>query len=593
MDIRAAITLVEDASAPVSALDRWFAGSKLTTPDGRPLKLYHGTSKDGDFKSFKLPKNGIWFTTDPEDASEYAERNDSQGHRYDSVTRNYKPVHTAGRVIPVYVRATNVVHWDAWPEEMRTASNYKRVQGMIFDRLRMQGVEAIVMGGKIVVVISPTAQIKSAIGNRGAYDPAKKNLDEEDLEEGRARQVPPLPDAWNPKQIDPALLTYQEYYKICNSRGKSHPDSAYDTDLKSMSDKSYYAKGAYPRLLKRVKINGLYFEFRINSERRNLCKLDPKGEYLRDENGALIEMTDAEIDAAGLQKFKYNLCVYDDQNRPCGAVQDEWGCTLVTVAREYQGFGLGQMLLRLHYQFEPGKESGGMSPSGSRTFLKVYRETVRDALTSGRYRDLIRQGKLTPERVKAIVASADLKDRPSKKNLDLSSDNPRDWLLYAADGCFVVYDRKLPEVIERGGDDVWDWAERMVKGYLLVRIPDKAGLVVRFGAETPQLKAFLLNLGASFCAVEGTKLAIDEEDLPFVDKRFLSLGPVNKRTGMSRAIATPVGEPIDPTGMAREEEAFRAKFDRYGEFHSWILDLADRRYRPEDKDDEKEDRWAA
>jgi hypothetical protein len=54
--------LFEDELTP---LQRWFAGSQAVDANGEPLKLYHGTSKDADFKSFKMPKNGVWFTTDP------------------------------------------------------------------------------------------------------------------------------------------------------------------------------------------------------------------------------------------------------------------------------------------------------------------------------------------------------------------------------------------------------------------------------------------------------------------------------------------------------------------------------------------------
>lgn len=180
MDIRTAINLIEDAQT--SNLARWFSGSKIVDDAGRPLKLYHGTSKDMDFKSFRMPKNGIWFTADSQSASDYAKDNDSKGVKYDDTTRTFRDVHTAARVIPVYVRATNPVFWDEWPAELNV-DNYKRAQGILFDKLRWQGHDAIVYGtgsDRIVVVIGSPNQIKSAIGNRGAYDPAKKNIDEDE-----------------------------------------------------------------------------------------------------------------------------------------------------------------------------------------------------------------------------------------------------------------------------------------------------------------------------------------------------------------------------------------------------------------------------
>jgi hypothetical protein len=171
----------EDAAPQVeTAFDRWFAGSQIVDSDGRPLKLYHGTSKDQDFRAFRMPKNGIWFTTDPKSASDYASENDSMDTKYDYDTRTFKKVHTASRVVPVYVKATKVFEIDEWPEAVRYANNYRRAQGIFFDQLRMRGYDAVWdrSAGVIVVIGNPT-QIKSAIGNRGTFDPAKKNIDED------------------------------------------------------------------------------------------------------------------------------------------------------------------------------------------------------------------------------------------------------------------------------------------------------------------------------------------------------------------------------------------------------------------------------
>lgn len=171
----------EDAAPRTeTGFDRWFAGSQLVDAEGRPLKLYHGTSKDQDFKAFKMPKNGIWFTTDPASASEYASSNDSMDTKYDHWTKEYKSVHTASRVVPVYVKATNVFEINDWPEAVNNATNYRRAQGIYFDQLRMRGYDAVWhrQWGVVVVIGSPN-QIKSAIGNRGTFDPDKKNIDED------------------------------------------------------------------------------------------------------------------------------------------------------------------------------------------------------------------------------------------------------------------------------------------------------------------------------------------------------------------------------------------------------------------------------
>jgi hypothetical protein len=177
MDIRTAIDLVEKMAADESNFEKWIAGSELVNADGSPIKLYHGTSKDQDFKSFKMPKNGIWFTTDPKSASDYSLDNDSQGYKEGPDGKMYK-AHTASRVIPVYARASKVMHWTDWPDEIKYANNYKRAQGILFDRLRWQGYDAINFNNGVIVIIGSPNQIKSSIGNNGNYDPAKKNIHE-------------------------------------------------------------------------------------------------------------------------------------------------------------------------------------------------------------------------------------------------------------------------------------------------------------------------------------------------------------------------------------------------------------------------------
>jgi len=158
---------------------RWFAGSKAVDAHGEPLILYHGTSKDTDFKAFKVPKNGVWFTTDPKSASAYAEENDSQGSKWDPERRAFMRTHTASRVIPVYLKITNPKRFPSLPEELRHVQNYRKAQGQFFDRLRAEGYDSVIFGDDVYVLLDRNApsKIKSAIGNK-AFSDTKKNIHE-------------------------------------------------------------------------------------------------------------------------------------------------------------------------------------------------------------------------------------------------------------------------------------------------------------------------------------------------------------------------------------------------------------------------------
>lgn len=145
----------------------WFGESKAVDENGAPRVYYHGTSKDAPFHAFKAGRHGVWFTADPHEASTYAEDNDSQGHRYDG--RDFVRTNTASRVMPTYLRLENP-YTGEYPPELARAANYKAAQSSWFDTLRRQGYDGWMPNNGVAVAFD-AKQIKSAIGNRGTFDP--------------------------------------------------------------------------------------------------------------------------------------------------------------------------------------------------------------------------------------------------------------------------------------------------------------------------------------------------------------------------------------------------------------------------------------
>lgn len=124
---------------------------------------------------------------------------------------------------------------------------------------------------------------------------------------------------------------------------------------------------------------------------------------------------------------------------------DEWGATLITVAREYRGKGLGQVLGKVWYEWNPSYKSGGFTSAGQENALRLWEERVHEFAARGWYSELVRQGRLSREQVKAILA--DLKRRPKQVLPDDPIQRPPDpkkELLVFADGVtFVVYDSRF------------------------------------------------------------------------------------------------------------------------------------------------------
>jgi hypothetical protein len=307
--------------------------------------------------------------------------------------------------------------------------------------------------------------------------------------------------------VNPATLTFNEYYKLVNDKEKFHPDTAYNTTLKRLNANEK-GKTNYPKLLQHLRINGLEFEIRKTVE--------DKG-------------------------WDASLAIFDEDGQKVATVQDEWGCMLVMVAEEFRGFGFGPILIKIARTMDPLKPSGGFTQSGYNNFVKVYREMVRDALKSGFYTQSVRSGRMTAERVKAIIDSAKLNVRPQHKQRNLNSNNPKDWLLYVGGyGDFILYDKKLKDELDANNGDN-PWIKKMIKGLMLVREHDEKGLIVQFGGDTDKIKTFMITCAISYCANENLPLYIDSDDRKFVDPKYGSVAEeANYESGKKRYIVTPI-----------------------------------------------------
>jgi len=271
----------------------------------------------------------------------------------------------------------------------------------------------------------------------------------------------------NPKLIDPALLTLHEYMNLVDPSHKTHPDDAYNWSIMDKNNE-WDQKSNYPKFLRRLKLAGLEIEIRVRVEPCRYIKLDDSGMPLR-INGEIQFWTSEEAKRLGKKLEEYLIGVFHG-NQKIGEIQDEWGCVLVSVAKEYQNIGLGTILQKLARTLEPTKPSGGFTPAGRAGFARVHREFVRDALKNGTYSSLVRSKKMTMERVKEIVASAHIEKRNKPNNRNLSSSDPKDWLLFVGEyGDFILYDKKLKDLIEEGGEQNDYFIDSMIKGAVNVR----------------------------------------------------------------------------------------------------------------------------
>ena len=229
---------------------RWFGESVVVDANGDPLVAYHGTSKDKPFSSFTRNAQGTWFTSDPESASSYAMTNDSQKVVYED--GRYVSKNTSSHVIPVYLSIKNPLKVEGeLLEKWRRSVNYRAANKLLVSQAKYTGHDGLVFPGGVFVVFEPT-QIKSAIGNRGTFDPEDSNIvnpyTRPDLRDRLKRKIMAGSKGGNPGQWSArkAQLLAAEYEKA--GGGYSGKRTASQRSLSKWTKQDWRTKSGKPSL---------------------------------------------------------------------------------------------------------------------------------------------------------------------------------------------------------------------------------------------------------------------------------------------------------------------------------------------------------
>ncbi len=178
--------------APTSRQFRdWFGRSRVRSETGAPLLVYHGTQRGGfavfDLQEIDRDHNGFYFTDDLDIANTYI---GSKSKRIQDPTPSLDGSHPASAkgVYRVWLRMENPFEFDArggqWnrldvPEypglettfEVARAAKADGYDGVIFYNLRDRGIKADYDEPANTYVAFSPYQIKSALFNRGTFDP--------------------------------------------------------------------------------------------------------------------------------------------------------------------------------------------------------------------------------------------------------------------------------------------------------------------------------------------------------------------------------------------------------------------------------------
>lgn len=118
---------------------------------------------------------------------------------------------------------------------------------------------------------------------------------------------------------------------------------------------------------------GTKVEFRQTGEELKYVKHDANDNIVRDVNGDAEYLTPIEVMNKGLARTDKTIAAFVN-DKPIGAVSDEFGAVGIFLEGEYQRKGIGTNLLRRYMEAHPKSKIGQMTDSGEALTRNLYRE---------------------------------------------------------------------------------------------------------------------------------------------------------------------------------------------------------------------------
>ena len=258
-----------------------------------------------------------------------------------------------------------------------------------------------------------------------------------------------------------------------------------------------------------------------------------------------------------------SLAVLDSTGQIVGIAQNEWGATLIVVAKEMRGSGLGPILGEVWYSYNPYFVSGGMTSAGQANAIKMWENRVRTFLDRGWYSELVKRGELTKQQVKDIVSGLEGGRAKSQIPSDPTTEAKKEKtiLLYVDGPIFVLYD----------ADFLNDPDERWIKGFGFFRDSRVGSFLYRIDYDRPwRVQTTLMAL--QIAKDNGWPIWIGEG---YGDMLEIDGIPNIKKSGDYIELTK---DAIPVKDMAKLEKRMRKKADPYGEIESLLLEAAEAKW---------------
>lgn len=258
------------------------------------------------------------------------------------------------------------------------------------------------------------------------------------------------------------------------------------------------------------------------------------------------------------------LVILNSEGFKVAQAADEWGATLLTVAQEYRGKGLGKIIGQYWYDYNPSSSSGGFTDAGRKNALALWKDRVREFTARGWYSELVRQGRLSKARLREILSGVGERvERVLETKPEAKVKPTGDILVYVDDDIsFIVYDRAFLE----------EQDDRFIHGFGFFRDSPHVGVFIyrieydRAFADLTTRVALQMarDSGDDLYDGEGYHDLVEAEGIPGVvrDGDYLKV----------------TRDLLPVKALAAKERSIRRRSDEYGEKLTMLLELAEAKW---------------
>ncbi len=436
----------------------------------------------------------------------------------------------------------------------------------------------------------------------------------------RSAATTPLPDHFDKEE--PGLLTEAEFLKVRNPKDEWHEADSYDWDLQQMNqDRTLQHLGEFGPYGEIIRVWGTKHGLLLKDSKGQVIGVVHRGTLYHDkwadskirdgirdgywdnhdkrnsfgvkrrkivkyvtEAAALVSSVarnnlaaypvvlqnirlkgepfqvraERALEKGGRTTIGATIAILNSGGLKVASAQDEWGATLLVVAQEYRGRGLGQVIGKLWYKYNPSAPSGGFTSAGEANAIALWKARVREFLNNGWYSELVREDRLTTVRVKAILA--DLGEREPRRAPETAK--PQKKVLVMVDyPSFVIYDQAF----------FGDQDDKYIYGYGFFRGSNGKSFLFTIDYEQEFAKL------ATSVALQ---MARDEGEPVYVGKGYgdtveWELLPEAKREGDYVSLTRDV---LNLSQLGGLEKQIRRKLDSFDQSYNLLLEMSESKW---------------